>query len=246
VKILRVAAISLLFLCCRDAPEPATQTAATTTSTPPAERPAPAPEPCIAEAHRLCPADEGNRDPTFVAFRERLSDALAEKNEARLLELVDPNIRTSFGDGGGIAAFREQWKTAGSESELWPVLGKIINLGGTFRGSGNETSFWAPYVYSSWPETVDAFEHVAAIRAGVPVRERPGEDSNAVTRVDWAILRVVPSGEAPKSREWLHVRAPGGAEGWVHAGDVHSPVGYRAGFSKRTGEWKLEALVAGD
>jgi hypothetical protein len=67
-----------------------------------------------------------------------------------------------------------------------------------------------------------------------------------VATVDWAILELQPSADAPPSREWLRVKTPDAVEGWVHADDVHSPVGYRAGFSKRSGRWLLEALVAGD
>lgn len=44
----------------------------------------------------------------------------------------------------------------------------------------------------------------------------------------------------------LLVRTANGQEGWVRGSDVRSPIDYRAGFSKRSGQWKLEAFVAGD
>ena len=252
VKILKVACIFLFLIGCREDP---TRNEPTHTQAPPqapsqappaAASEKPAQPTCTDDPQRLCPRDEGTRDTSFVAFREQLKNAVDEKNEAKLLALVDPKIRTSFGNGGGIAEFTKQWKTSSPDSKLWSVLGKILGLGGAFRGEGDDTSFWAPYVYASWPETVDAFEHVAAIRAGVPVRERPTEDSTAVTTIDWAILKVLPSADAPESGPWRKVRTPDNQEGWVHADDMHSPVGYRAGFSKRRGAWKMDALVAGD
>lgn len=189
------------------------------------------PAACTAAPRRLCPVDEASRDESFATFRRELAAAVEQNNEARLLTLVDPAVRTSFGGDGGHAAFKSHWKDA--------QLDKILRLGGTFRGRGDEASFWAPYVYSAWPEGVDAFQHVAAIRAGVPIRRNPSADAETVATVDWAILEVRPS--ESQSREWVRVK-----EGWVHADDVHSPVGYRAGFSKRSGRWLLDALVAGD
>lgn len=187
------------------------------------------PAACTPAPRRLCPVDEASRDASFDAFRRELAAAVEQNNEARLLTLVDPAVRTSFGAEGGHAAFKGKWQVAN--------LAKLLRLGGTFRGRGDEASFWAPYVYSAWPEDIDAFQHVAAIRAGVPIRRNPAADAEVVTTVDWAILELQPS----ESRDWVRVK-----EGWVHADDVYSPVGWRAGFSKRSGRWLLNALVEGD
>lgn len=213
-----------------------TTTAATTTvatSTEPAEPATPA---CTPASGRLCPVDEAASDPTFAAFREQLRDAVQRRDEAKLLELVDPKIRTSFGDGGGIDAFKK--------SLPWNELGKVLPLGGSFRGEGNDRSFWAPYVYANWPESIDAFEHVAAIRADVPVRASAATDAATVATVSWDLLRIVLN--AGNNREWTRVKTADGHEGWVSAADVHSPIGYRAGFMKRDGQWRMNAFVAGD
>jgi hypothetical protein len=143
--------------------------------------------------------------------------------------MIDPKIRTSFGASDGIASFKPQWDE----------LDAIVKLGGAFRGGD---SFWAPYVYASWPDSVDAFTHVAAIRSGVPLHEHASEAAPVVTRVDWEILEVMPQ----KNPAWFHVRTAGGKEGWVAAADVRSPIALRAGFSKLSGQWKMNALVAGD
>jgi len=211
----------------------------TTASTPPAAEPAtpttpatPAPPVCTAAANRLCPVDEGANDASFVEFRNRLREAVRSKDEKALLELIDPKVRTSFGDGGGIEEFRAP------DSKLLPELAKVLDLGGTFR----EGMFWAPYVYSAWPESIDAFEHLAAIRDSVPIRSNPSASAPVVATASWSILQLAQGREDG----WLRVKTAEGVEGWVAAADVHSPVGYRAGFSKRSGKWLMEAFVAGD
>jgi hypothetical protein len=200
---------------------------------------------CSPSETTLCPVDEAALDPSFAAYRTRLLAALENRSEAMLLPLVADDIRTSFGDGGGIRDFQQQWTPSSGESRLWLELSEIVRLGGTFRGEGTDRMFWAPHVYSRWPDSIDAFEHVAAIRDGVPVREQADERSRVVATLNWSIVRILdtPSGEP---RPWRRVRAPGGAEGWVRTGDVRSPIGYRAGFRKADGEWKMAALVAGD
>jgi hypothetical protein len=200
---------------------------------------------CTAAVGRLCPVDEGTRDASFAAFRASLTGAIAAKDEAKLLALVDPKIRTNFGGGGGTGDFKAQWKTSAADSPLWRELGSILELGGAFRGEGQDQSFWAPYVYAAWPDEVDAFEHVAALRAGVPVRAEPRPDANIVTTVDWAILSLQRNATAPPAG-WQRVKTADGHEGWAQQDDVRSPIGYRAGFSKRSGTWKMDALVAGD
>src|SRR5215208_1023392 len=59
---------------------------------------------------KLLPADEAARDPGLFSFHAQLQAAVARRDSDALLAMVDPRIRTSFGDSGGIEAFRSQWK----------------------------------------------------------------------------------------------------------------------------------------
>ena len=211
--------------------------ASTATSTAPA---ASASAPCVTGKLTLCPTDEGSGDPSFAAYRAKLVSAVEHKSEKELLPLLDPKIRTNFGGGSGIAGFQKQWKTSSPDSKLWSELSTILSMGGSFLGEERQ-AFWAPYVYSKWPDDVDAFEHVAAIRSGVPVRANAKESATVVTTIDWKIARIV-----GRSEGWLRIRVDDGREGWVRASDVRSPLWYRAGFNKVGGEWKMTGLVAGD
>jgi hypothetical protein len=209
---------------------------------PPKPKPAASAPVCTPAPNRLCPSDAGASDPSFAQFRNELRAAVEQKNEAELVKRIASDVRTSFGDGGGIDDFRKSWKIGSANSQLWPTLHTILDLGGNFIGEGDAKSFWAPYAYANWPESIDAFENVAAVRAGVVLRAAPSRDAAQVAVVDWEILKAFPGHDS----DWMKVKTSGGVEGWVSAADVYSPIGYRAGFSKRSGEWKLEALVAGD
>jgi hypothetical protein len=93
-------------------------------------------------AHRLRPSDEGQQDPSFHAFRQKLLEAISRKDAKFLLSIVDPNIQISFGGEEGIQAFREVWKPEDVNSKAWNTLAQLFRLGGTFGESKNE--FWAP------------------------------------------------------------------------------------------------------
>jgi hypothetical protein len=235
MKIL-LSAIALALVAC-SAPETTQHEtpppAATTTSVPKPE-PAPVAPACTDAPNRLCPRDEAANDPSFQQFRERMTEAVAQKDKAKLTALIDPKIRTSFGAGGGIGSLDMK-----PDSKLWRDLDSILKLGGAFKGG---TSFWAPYVYSNWPDAADVFTHVAVIHQGVALHLEPKEDTGIGTGVDYEIVEVIPQ----KNPDWLNVRTSGGREGWVPASDVRSPIGLRAGFIKEAGEWKMNALVAGD
>jgi hypothetical protein len=202
------------------------------------------PVPCQPGSERLCPVDEGAKDPEFAAYRTALLQAVAAKNPEALRGMVDPGVRTSFGADGGFEALLEQWEARSGSPALWDELEGILRGGGAFRGEGESRAFWAPYVYASWPEEVDAFEHVAATGSSVVIRERPDPEGAEVARVDYEILELVRREE--ESDQWVRVRTQAGVEGWVASGDVRSPIGYRAGFERNGGTWRMTALVAGD
>lgn len=187
----------------------------------------------------LCPTDEGANDATFAEYRKRLMAAVEQKNWIALTPLLARDFRVNFGDGGGIEAFREQWKPDSPDSKLWAELREILEHGGSFAGEDPNRVFWAPYVYSRWPEDIDAFEHVAVLRADVPLRSAAADDAPVVRTLDWSIVRLAEP--ATGDQPWRHV-----SDGWISAKDVRSPIDYRAAFGKVNGEWKMIALVAGD
>ncbi|HYK02895.1 MAG TPA: SH3 domain-containing protein [Thermoanaerobaculia bacterium] len=238
-----------LTLACREnvAPESVTTTtndatASTTAPAPAAPVPPAAPPVATSTAPgvngpKLMPVDDAPQDAALVAYRNQLLDAVRRRDAAAVAALVDPKIRTSFGNGGGTDEFR---KTLAKEGVL-EDLALVLSRGGTFQGEGESRSFWAPYVYSAWPDRHDAFESLAVIEDNVPLRETKDAASPVVATLAYDIVTLVISEE-----ELRQVKTADGKVGWVDARHVRSPVGYRAGFNKTGGQWLMNAFVAGD
>jgi hypothetical protein len=200
-------------------------------------------------ARRLRPSDEGQQDPSFHAFRQKLLEAISRKDAEFLLSIVDPNIQISFGGEEGIRAFREAWKPEDVNSEVWNTLARLLRLGGTFGESKDE--FWAPYVFSRFPDDYGGFDFSAIIAKDVRVRSEPNEKTPIFTSLSYDIVLNLSGGDSPEPKNkadsaWVRIRLPDGREGFVSAQFIRSPTDYRAGFKKTGGKWLLTHLVAGD
>ena len=194
------------------------------------------PEPPAATGPKLAFVDEAAKDPTFLAYRDGLLAAVRARDAKKVLALSDPNVRTSFGGGGGRADLEQAL-----QEEVWGELEQILSLGGTFR----DGMFWAPYVYSAWPESHDAFESLAVVGDDVPLREAAGASAPEIATLSRDIVkRASAPGEAGIG--WTKVTTADGKTGFVESKSVRSPVDYRAGFMKTGDRWHMSALVAGD
>lgn len=221
------------------AQETAPETVATTSSsTPVAEAPPPAPSSPAVEGPKLQFVDETSEDPSLAAFRDELLAAVRRRDADAVVAMADPKIRTSFGGGGGTADFRRMLQKPG----VFEDLEKLLSLGGSFMGEGEGRSFWAPYVYSAWPEAHDAFESLAVIGKDVPLRETKELTSGVSATLDHDIVTIV----SPAVSDPRQVKTADGKTGWVEAKHLYSPIALRAGFMKSGGKWKMNALVAGD
>jgi hypothetical protein len=196
-----------------------------------------------AAGRTLLPVDEAARNPGFFSFRAALISAIARRDTAAVMDAVDPHVRVSFGDAGGIAAFRSQWKLGARDSRLWDELGTLLALGGSFDASGR---FVAPYVFSQWPPSIDAFDHAAMIGSGVRVRSAPRPDAPTLTSLDFAIVKLAPHAAGTTSDAWTALLLPGGRTGYVASSWIRSSLRYRAFFEKRGGRWRMTTLVSGD
>ena len=237
--------VPLLFLplACRENPSTtATETTttastATETTVPPPAAPEPPAAPVV-KGPKLMPVDEATKDPSLVAFREELLAAVRRRDADAVIALADPKIRTSFGGGGGAQDLRKNLGQPG----VWEDLERLLTQGGSFQGE----SFWAPYVYSSWPEAHDAFASLAITGENVPLRESADASAPAVATLSYDIVqRAGDVGRDPGA--WQNVKTADDRTGWVESRFARSPVGYRAGFLKNNeGKWRMNALVAGD
>jgi hypothetical protein len=189
----------------------------------------------------LAPVDEGPSNPAFFSFRAQLLRTVVARDVGALLAVVDPHIKNSFGGDDGIDEFKTMWELETPGSPVWEELGAVLALGGTFAGPH---TFVAPYVFSRWPQSFDAFEHVAAIGSGIRVRAQPTASAETIGSVSFAILRLAP-GAAAGDEAWTAVLLDG-RTGYIASRLVRSPVAFRAFFSDVSGQWRVVMFLAGD
>jgi hypothetical protein len=203
---------------------------------------------------QLLPVDEAARHPDFFSFRAGLLAAVARRDAARLLAVVHPMIKNSFGGNDGVDEFRTMWGLDGNgpaspgdrpgpdgTDGIWAELGTVLALGGSFSG---DDTFTAPYTFSGWPNDVDGFEHVVLVAANVRVRAAPGVAAPALRSASFEILRLARSKDSTEG--WIAVDLGSGRTGYVVAALARSPIDYRAIFSRAAGRWQLVTFVAGD
>jgi len=234
----------LAFACGKAVEEPQSPPAATTADTTTAAAPAAKSKSDAVKGPKLMPVDEATTDPSLKQYRDDLLTAVRKHDTKALLAALDPKIRTSFGAGGGIEGFKKQWKPESPTSPVWNELEAILTLGGTFNKSSPEPQFWAPYVYSAWPEAEDSFESLAVIATDVPLHKTADISSPSMATMS---LDIIKRGKQKSAEaKWINVTTADGRNGWVESKFVRSPIGYRASLTKRSGQWKMDALISGD
>lgn len=200
-----------------------------------------APQPAPRPATALMPVDEAPLLPDFFSFRAQLLAAIARRDAAALLAVVDPDIKNGFGGDDGKAAFEREWRPSAPDSRVWEVLATVLALGGSRAG---DDGFIAPYIHSSWPSGVDGFEHVAVIGERVRVRRAPSPGAEEIAQVSFEVLARGKDDKAPE--DWTSVTLSDGRSGYISSRFVRSPIDYRAFFSKKEGRWWMVMLLAGD
>lgn len=201
-----------------------------------------------AQVGKLLPSDEAVQDAELFAFRARLQAAVARHDTAAVLEVVDPDIKNTFGGDDGVAAFRRLWKLgSGDDSRLWDELGLVLALGGSFQAppQGKRDTFVAPYIFSRWPEEIDAFQHVAVLGTDVRVRAEPDLSSRVLATLSFDIVPLA-DGAVPGRGEWTAVKLRDGRTGHIASRYIRSPIAHRAFLTRKGGQWRLSLFVAGD
>ncbi len=202
------------------------------------------------------PVDEGPTDASFAAFRKKVISAAERKDVRYILGILDPGIKSSFGGhDGGVGDFKSFWKINDKSSRFWHEFLLVVRNGGKFDRNGRNSTFTAPYLFSTMPDDLDQFEYHAIIGNNVNLREKPDDEARVVDRLSYNIVKIdepaaikhtTGSGEWDWVYDWHKVETLGGKKGWVKADLVRSPIDYRAGFEKKRGVWKMTFFVAGD
>lgn len=207
---------------------------------------------------KLLPTDEGAQDASFREFREQLLTALRSRDAAFVLSTLSPNILNSLGGSGGVGEFRERWQPERRDSELWPTLISVLEMGGSFETAKGEKIFCAPYVSSRWrtvipklPSSPEYPEYQAVIGEKVEVRTEPNHTAPVVTTLSYDIVKVdiedaPDEGNPVGPPEWLKVTTLEDRTGYVLGKYVRSPSDYHACFQKKDEKWLMTIFASGD
>lgn len=204
--------------------------------------------PVSAQVAVLEPVDEAADDPSFVIFRARLLEAVAARDTAFVLSVLDPDVKVSFGAENGVEGFRLLWLTGMRPpgDDLWSVLARTAALGSTYDGTpGNATaSATTPYVFGAWPDSLDAFTHLAVVGENVRVRTAPSLGAETLTVLTYALVPTIYDPDL--AADWKRITLSDGRAGYVAARFLRSPIDHRLGFTKTGGRWRIGFFVAGD
>ena len=195
----------------------------------------------------LAPVDQASVDPSFELFRREFIAALNARDRKFVEGIVDPEILVSFGPDSGARAFLDRWHLTNPADPFWQTMLATVSLGGEFV---SPQQFCAPYVYTAFPDDLDAADHFVVIVREAPLRSAPDATAGIVRVLSYNIVKRAESGGgAPKAGStppWVRVIAGNGPPGYVSSSDVRSPVDYRACFDRKGSGWKLTAFLQGE
>lgn len=204
--------------------------------------------PATAQVGTLLPVDEAAADPSFVLFRARLLEASQARDTSFVLSVLDSNAKLSFGGDDGVEGFRRLWlaEPRPEGKDVWAVLTRTVALGSTYEANSaaGTARVIAPYVFGAWPDALDAFEHVAVVGENVNVRAAPDTTAEVLTALTFSLVPTLYDASVPEG--WRAVTLADGRTGYVAARYLRSPIGYRMGFVKEDGRWRITFFVAGD
>jgi hypothetical protein len=211
----------------------------------PVETQSPPPQP---PPTRLLPLDEGPSDGSFAYFRAELVAAAKQRDASFVERALHPTVLSSFGEGEGPRAFMEFWRVRDPQSQFWPRLLRVLELGGSFRRADGVATFWAPYVYSRWPDSLASVgsERAAVLSSQVKLFARPERDAPVLRLLAFDIVEIERRASDRHDEPYVRVVTADRSVGYVRSDQVWSPVDAHAGFQKIAGRWKIIAFVEGD
>jgi hypothetical protein len=198
---------------------------------------------------QVFPVDEAKKDASFFSFREKLIQAVKNKDRKFLLSILDRDVKGSFGGDSGIEDFKSLWKIDSPQTQLWKELLAVLTNGGKFEKPGRE--FCGPYSFTHFPEDLDAFEYQMIFGNNVNLRAQPDQAAKVLGQLSYNVVKVdYQNSVQDKNNEdiytWLKIETLGGRKGFVSAQFVRSPIDYRACFEKIKGKWLMTFFLAGD
>lgn len=208
------------------------------------------------------PRDETYLDASLNTFIKDLSAAIDARDRHFLYSALDFYVLSTLESTGGFDDFKTQWSPEKDSSIMWPLMKRVIELGGVFLNDTADNSgkyqFVFPYVYDLPLDIDDDYFTIGVITGkNVNLRSNPDTASPIKSKLTYDVIWFVQedlggrtqSGTNPYGDpEWYLVETYDRTQrGWVNWKYVYSPTGPRMFlYQTSKGEWKISAFVAGD
>lgn len=177
----------------------------------------------------------------FDAFLTAYLDALDKQDEAFIKAHTATHVKISFGGHSGWEGLVDYWKLDEGSDDFYAVMKNTLKYGAVKDAAGE--GYTAPYVFTDFPESYDAFTFVAAVGKNINVRNLPTtEASTVIAQLNYDIVKFLDS----PIEGWTKIQLPNGERGFVADYLLRSPIGYRAHFTPSGDTWLLDFFVAGD
>ena len=171
----------------------------------------------------------------FATFRQKLRQAIRDRNADFIRSIADPNISLTLGRG---SISLNDLNLDNPDSESWLHLEQAFSFGCM---PSRPPSAWDCPVY---PENSPFSIGIDDVYVGknVKVRSRPKAGSPIITVLSSELAKTVES--APG---WMPIKTPDGKLGYVHTNQAFQIVGgYNAGFKQVGDRWIMTRFLSGE
>lgn len=197
---------------------------------------------------RYAPRDEAAGDQSWTRFRDRLLEAVQQRDRKFVLGIVERNVRNGLERPRGIEEFMRQWDPDAEDSPLWRELPRALHLAAAYYSHPNmPRSLCAPYVLPQWPKNVDPYGNGAITARETALRAGPSGAADILANLGHVIVRVidweVPDSDAEVKQKWVKINAQD-HDGFIPEEHIRSPLEHLACFRKSEAGWRLTSFLA--
>lgn len=196
----------------------------------------------------FAPRDDAAGDQSWTRFRDRLLEAVQQRDKKFVLGVVDRNVRNGIGQPNGLEEFTRQWQPDAEDSPLWRELPRALHLGTAWYSHERmPRSLCAPYVLPRWPKNTDPYGNGAITARETALRAAPSGSADILASLGPSIVRVidweVADGDAEIRQKWVKIHAQD-REGYIPEEHIRSPLEHLACFRKGEAGWRLISFLA--
>lgn len=212
--------------------------------------PAQAQQPATAGSQEgiFAPRDEAAGDQSWTRFRDRLLEAVQQRDKKFVLGIVDRNVRNGREQPRGLTEFMRQWDPDAEDSPLWRELPRALFLGAMYyQHERMPRSLCAPYVLPRWPKGVDPQGNGAITARETSMRSGPSGDAGILMSLGYSIVRVsdweVVDVDPAVKQKWVKIQVQE-RSGYIPEEHIRSPIEHLVCFRKSEAGWRLVSFLA--